>query len=48
MNLQQISQPRSANGFGDRKVEKETGTRVDNKSETGKTNHSRLTTAGEN
>lgn len=48
MNLQQVVQPRSANGFGRRKVEKESGTRVDNKLVTAKTNSSRLTTAGEN
>lgn len=47
MNLQQVAQPRSSvNGFGRRKVEKETGTRLENKLQTGKTNSSRLTTAG--
>lgn len=48
MNFQQAVQPRSANGFGRRKVEKETGNRADNKLVTGKTNSGRLTTGGEN
>ncbi|KAK2995828.1 hypothetical protein RJ640_006167 [Escallonia rubra] len=49
MNMQQVIQPRaSANGFGRRKVERESGSKMDNKSQTGKTNSSRLTTAGDN
>ncbi|KAK3024479.1 hypothetical protein RJ639_043796 [Escallonia herrerae] len=46
MNMQQVIQPRaSANGFGRRKVERESGSKMDNKLQTGKTNSSRLTTA---
>lgn len=48
MNLQQVVQPRSANGFGRRRVEREIGNRSDNKSQTGKTNSSKLTSSGEN
>ncbi|KAM7476072.1 hypothetical protein LguiB_023315 [Lonicera macranthoides] len=46
MNLQQVVQPRSANGFGRRRVERESGNRLDNKSQTGKTNSSKLTSSG--
>ncbi|XP_023761931.1 polyadenylate-binding protein-interacting protein 3 [Lactuca sativa] len=47
MNPQQVAQPRSsANGFARRRGEKETGTRVDNKSQPGKSNFNRMTTSG--
>ncbi|KAL8153431.1 hypothetical protein V2J09_011191 [Rumex salicifolius] len=43
MNLQQSVQPRtSANGFGRRRVEREMGARIDNKSQSGKINPSRV------
>ncbi|CAI9286272.1 unnamed protein product [Lactuca saligna] len=47
MNPQQVAQPRSsANGFTRRRGEKETGTRVDNKSQPGKSHFNRVTTSG--
>ncbi|KAA8540254.1 hypothetical protein F0562_024183 [Nyssa sinensis] len=47
MSLQQVVQPRSSsNGFGRRRVEREIGTRLENKSQSGKTNPSRLTNTG--
>uniref|UniRef100_A0A5B7ASW3 Putative polyadenylate-binding protein-interacting protein 4 isoform X1 n=1 Tax=Davidia involucrata TaxID=16924 RepID=A0A5B7ASW3_DAVIN len=46
MNLQQVVQPRSSNGFVRRRVEREIGTRLDNKSQSGKTIPSRLTNTG--
>ncbi|KAJ0488501.1 putative LsmAD domain, ataxin 2, SM domain-containing protein [Helianthus annuus] len=46
MNPQQVAQSRpSANGFARRRGEKETGTRVENKFHSGKSNISRTTTA---
>ncbi|PIN14639.1 Protein interacting with poly(A)-binding protein [Handroanthus impetiginosus] len=42
MNMQQMGQPRSsANGYGRRKVDRDTAVRSDNKFQTGKTNTSR-------
>ncbi|KAI3463238.1 hypothetical protein Pfo_019901 [Paulownia fortunei] len=41
MNMQQVVQPRSSNGYGRRKVERDTATRFDNKFQTGKTNSGR-------
>lgn len=37
----------SANGFGRRRGEREGGARVENKSQSGKANHSRSTNTGE-
>lgn len=49
MNLQPVVQPRSsANGFGRRRVERDTGSRSDNKSQAGKPNSNRVSTSGEN
>jgi hypothetical protein len=48
MNLQQAVQPKlSANGFGRRRGEREVGTRLENKSQSGKSNPSRSTNTGE-
>ncbi|OVA08908.1 LsmAD domain [Macleaya cordata] len=45
--MQQVIQPRaSANGFGRRRAEKESGNRLDNKSQFGKSNTSNFTSAG--
>ncbi|KAL6495954.1 Polyadenylate-binding protein-interacting protein 3 [Orobanche gracilis] len=41
MNMQQVAQPRSSNGYGRRKIEKDNATRFDNKFQTGKSNYSR-------
>ncbi|XP_024979292.1 polyadenylate-binding protein-interacting protein 3-like isoform X2 [Cynara cardunculus var. scolymus] len=47
MNPQQVAQSRSsANGFTRRRGEKEMGTRVENKSQPGKSNFNRMMTAG--
>ncbi|XP_021736746.1 polyadenylate-binding protein-interacting protein 3-like isoform X2 [Chenopodium quinoa] len=47
MNLQQAAQPRtSANGFNRRRVEKENSNRMDIKSQPGKSNPDRVTSAG--
>lgn len=47
MNLQEAIQPRpSANGYGRRKVERESVNRTEHKSQSGKTNSSRQTSAG--
>ncbi|KAL8242719.1 hypothetical protein R6Q59_013021 [Mikania micrantha] len=47
MNLQQVAQSKSfVNGFTRRRGEKETGSKVENKFHTGKSNFSRMTTAG--
>lgn len=47
MNLQQAVQPRSSsNGFGRRRVEREMGTRLENKLPSGKINPSKTTHAG--
>uniref|UniRef100_A0A5B7ASG1 Putative polyadenylate-binding protein-interacting protein 4 isoform X1 n=1 Tax=Davidia involucrata TaxID=16924 RepID=A0A5B7ASG1_DAVIN len=47
MNLQQVVQPRSSsNGFGRRRVERDSGARLENKSQSGKTNSNRLTNTG--
>lgn len=47
MNLQEAIQPRpSANGYGRRKVERESVNRTEHKSQSGKTNLSRQTSAG--
>ncbi|KAG8380132.1 hypothetical protein BUALT_Bualt07G0161800 [Buddleja alternifolia] len=47
MNMQQVVQPRSSsNGYGRRKIEKDTATRLDSKFQTEKTNSSR-TNSGE-
>lgn len=47
MNPQQLAQSRSsANGFNRRRGEKEIGTRVENKSQPGKSNFNKMTTAG--
>ncbi|KAL8223611.1 hypothetical protein R6Q57_019086 [Mikania cordata] len=47
MNLQQVAQSKSyVNGFTRRRGEKETGSKVENKFHTGKSNFSRMTMAG--
>lgn len=46
MNMRQAVPPRSANGIGRRRGDKEPGTKYDNKLSTGKTNSSRLTASG--
>ncbi|KVI05866.1 LsmAD domain-containing protein [Cynara cardunculus var. scolymus] len=47
MNLQQVAPPRSsANGFSRRRGEKEMGIRVDNKSQSEKSNFNKMTTTG--
>ncbi|KAJ7963228.1 polyadenylate-binding protein-interacting protein 3-like [Quillaja saponaria] len=46
MNLQQVVQPKSSsNGYGRRKADREGGTRMENKMQSGKSNSSRLTGA---
>jgi len=48
MNLQQIGQPKSSNGYGCRKSEKDGAYKSDNKIPSGKSNaSSRLASAGE-
>lgn len=47
MNLQQVGQPKSSNGYGRRKSEKEGATKSDNKVPSGKSNTSRLVSTGE-
>ncbi|CAA0822419.1 Polyadenylate-binding protein-interacting protein 4 [Striga hermonthica] len=42
MNMQQVVQPRSSNGYGRRKVERDTASRFDTKFQTGKINSSRI------
>lgn len=46
MNMQQAVPPRSVNGIGRRRGEKEPGNRFDNKLSTGKINSGRLTASG--
>ncbi|KAL6563315.1 Polyadenylate-binding protein-interacting protein 3 [Orobanche hederae] len=46
MNMQQVVQPRSSNGYGRRKIEKDNATRFDNKFQTGKANFSRASSGG--
>ncbi|KAH9713519.1 LsmAD domain-containing protein [Citrus sinensis] len=47
MNLQQVMPPKStANGFGRRRGEREGGTRLESKSQSGKSNSGRVTTTG--
>ncbi|KAK6153574.1 hypothetical protein DH2020_013213 [Rehmannia glutinosa] len=41
MNMQQVVQPRSSNGYGRRKVERDAGSKFDNKFQTGKSNSGR-------
>lgn len=41
MSLQQAAQPKYANGFGRRRVEKEGGVRLENKLQSGKSSLSR-------
>lgn len=48
MNVQQAVQPKlSANGFGRRRGDREVGTRLENKLQSGKSNPSRSTNTGE-
>lgn len=47
MNLQQVGQPKSSNGYGRRKSEKEGTAKADNKIPSGKSNASRLASTGE-
>ena len=47
MNSQQFGQPRSSNGFGRRKADREGTTKTDNKVPSGKSNASRSASTGE-
>ncbi|CAA2979170.1 Hypothetical predicted protein [Olea europaea subsp. europaea] len=46
MNMQPVVQPRSSNGYGRRKNERDIVTKFDSKFQAGKTNSTRLTSAG--
>lgn len=47
MNLQQVGQPKSSNGYGRRKSEKDGASKSDNKIPPGKSNAGRLASSGE-
>lgn len=47
MNLQQVGQPKSSNGYGRRKSEKDGASKSDNKIPPGKSNAGRLASTGE-
>jgi hypothetical protein len=47
MNLQQVGQPKSSNGYGRRKSDKDGASKSDNKIAPGKSNAGRLASTGE-